>query len=349
MRRRRGPALAIAGAALLAAASPSSPGPQQPSPSASPRNAVTSLSVFAGTPSGLYRSYDWGNSWHLVGTADQPFGLDAVGAVRDVVPIGPRVYLAGDGGIYQSNDFGQNWLRTEMPTPVVRVLPSRYPLSDPTVFAATPTGLLKSLDGGRTFAPTPLTGTRIHRVEWPGPALVVGTGRGVMVSQDSGATFTGPGSGVPPTDARALAMSSFFSIDPVMFAAAGDDGVYRSGDGGRTWTPAGLGGETVTDIAWLGPFLYAVTANGMFRSEDMGRTWTQFKKGLEAATTRFLFPLMPTSGTEVFLGTVNGVYHSGDGGMTWQKSGLAGEAVLCLATFPQPENNISAPAAKRRK
>ena len=132
-----------------------------------------------------------------------------------------------------------------------------------------------------------------------------------------------------------------------MFAAAGDDGVYRSGDGGRTWARAGLDGETVTDIAWLGPFLYAVSASGMHRSEDMGRTWLHFKKGLDAAPTRFLFPLMPTSGTEVFVGTVNGVYHSGDGGMTWQKSGLEGEVVLCLATFPQPES--AAGSARRRK
>jgi hypothetical protein len=349
MMGRRGAALATSAAALLLAAPVSSPSPQQPSPSPPPRPAITSLSVFAGTPSGLFRSYDWGNTWHAVNTAEKAFGLDGVGAVRDVLPIGPRVYLAGDGGIYQSDDFGQTWTRTETPTPVVRVLPSRYPQSDPTVFAATSSGLLKSTDGGRTFAATLLAGTRIHRVEWPGPALVVGTARGVFVSQDAGTTFTGPGSGMPPRDARALAMSSFFSIDPVMFAAAGDDGVYRSGDGGRTWTPAGLGGETVTDIAWLGPFLYAVAANGLFRSEDMGRTWTQFKKGLEAAPTRFLFPLMPTSGTEVFLGTVNGVYHSGDGGMTWQKSGLAGEPVLCLATFPQPESNTSITAAKRRR
>jgi photosystem II stability/assembly factor-like uncharacterized protein len=345
MSGRRGAALAL-GALLAAAWSWPSPQEPPPTPARSPRSAVTSLSVFAGTASGLYRSYDWGNSWHRIGTTEKPVGLVAVGAVRDVYPIGPQVYLAGDGGVYQSDDFGEKWTRTETSAPVVRVLPSRYPLSDLTVFAATPSGLLKSNDGGRTFAETKLGGLRIHRMEWPGPALLVGTSRGVRVSGDSGATFTEAGSGMPAVDARALAMSAFFSIDPVLFAAAGDDGVYRSGDGGRTWTPAGLGGETVTDMAWLGPFLYAVTANGMFRSEDMGRSWTQFKKGLEAAPTRFLFPLMPTSGTEVFLGTVNGVYHSGDGGMTWQKSGLEGEVVLCLATFPQPE---SGPGRGRKK
>ena len=58
---------------------------------------------------------------------------------------------------------------------------------------------------------------------------------------------------------------------------------------------------------------------------------------------------MPTSGTEVFLGTVNGMYHSGDGGMTWQKSGLEGEVVLCLGTFPQPESSSFNAARRRRK
>jgi photosystem II stability/assembly factor-like uncharacterized protein len=113
--------------------------------------------------------------------------------------------------------------------------------------------------------------------------------------------------------------------------------VYRSSDGGRTWTAAGLAGEEVTDLAWLGPFLYAVTGNGVFRSEDMGRAWTPLKKGLAAAPMRILFPLMPTSGMEIFVATVRGVYRSPNGGQDWQLSGLAEQPVLCLATFPQPD------------
>jgi photosystem II stability/assembly factor-like uncharacterized protein len=330
---------AVAAACVLAAAATTAPAPQEPAPSA--RAAVTSLTVFAGTTSGLFRSYDWGNTWHPAASAGKANGLDAVGAVRDVLPVGPSVYLAGDGGVYQSGDFGETWTRTETPTPVARVLPSRYPQSDPTVFAATPTGLLKSSDGGRTFAATVLSGMRVHRLEWPGPALVAATERGVVISMDGGATFTSPQSGLPPGDARALALSSFFTVDPVLFAGVGSRGVYRSGDGGRTWTAAGLAGESVTDLAWLGPFLYAVTANGLFRTEDMGRAWTQLKQGLKSAPTRVLFPLMPASGTEVFLGTVGGMYHSGDGGTNWTKSGLDGETVLCVATFPPMDNNTS--------
>ena len=158
MRHPRLVGLAIGACALLAAAVPSSSGPQQPSPAPSPSHSpgppagITSLTVFAGTSSGLYRSQDWGSTWQPASTPGKTSGLDDVGAVRDVIPIGPQVYLAGDGGVYQSEDFGQTWRRTDTGMPVVRVMPSRYPQGDPTVFAATPTGLLKSVDEFRSTA-----------------------------------------------------------------------------------------------------------------------------------------------------------------------------------------------------
>lgn len=334
--RRRLRRTGLAAAAVLAVAGTRSLQAQQPPSPSPPPSIVTSLTMFAGTPEGLYRSSDWGGTWRPAATPDKPNGLDGVGAVRDIVALGPWVLLGGDGGVYRSEDFGLTWTRTETPAPVVRVLPSRYLQGDPTVFAATSSGLLKSSDGGLTFKPTGLAGTAVHRLEWPGPALVAATGRGVLVSLDSGATFSDGGTGLPPGEVRALALSAFFSMDPVLFAGVGAAGVFRSGDRGRTWTAAGLEGETVTDLAWLGPFLYAVTGNGFFRSEDMGRAWTPLKKGLKAAPTRVLFPLMPTSGMEIFLGTVHGVYRSPNGGADWEPSALD-KPVLCLATFPQPD------------
>lgn len=345
-------AFIAAAGSLLTAALPAAPSaqvrPQEPlqAPAQAPP-IVTSLTVFAGTSDGLYLSSDWGGSWRGAVREDKTFGLDGVGAVRDIVPLGPTVLLGGDGGVYFSQDFGLTWRRTETSAPVVAVLPSRYPQVDPTVFAATPSGLLKSSDGGLTFTQTVIKGTPVYRLEWPGPDLVAATGRGVLVSLDSGTTFSDSGSGLPPGEVRALALSSFFAIDPVMFAGVGGSGVHRSSDRGRTWTPAGLGGETVTDLAWLGPFLYAVTANGLFRSEDLGRTWTPLKKGLAAPPTRVLFPLMPTSGMEIFMGTVAGVYRSPNGGMDWQLSGLPKLPVLCLATFPQT-NTVDTPVRKRK-
>ena len=298
---------------------------------------VTTLTIFAGTESGLWRSADWGYHWDRVLGASGGESLREIGAVRTILALGPRVYVGADTGLLISDDFGQTWTRGALTAPVSAVLPSRYPQSDPTVFAATSAGLLRSPDGGRTFAATAVH-ERVHRLEWPGPALVIATARGVLVSKDAATTFAGPGAGLPPGDVRALALSSFFIVDPVLFAAVGATGVHRSSDGGATWTPSGLEGHTVTDLVWLGPFLYAAGDRGLFRSEDAGRTWLPLGEGLSGVVpVRLLFPLAPESGAEVFVGTDHGVYRTADGGMRWTSAGLAGEKVLCIGTFPAPQ------------
>lgn len=317
---------------LIAAASPLSAQLSGP--------VVTTLTIFAGTETGLWRSSDWGHRWQRVAGASGASDGVAIefGAVRSILALGPRVYVGAETGLFVSDDFGVTWTRGALTVPVSAVLPSRYPQSDPTVFAATSAGLLRSQDGGRTFAPTPVSDMRVHRVEWPGPALVVATARGVLVSKDGATTFAGPGTGLPPGEVRAMALSSFFIVDPVLFAAVGATGVYRSSDGGASWTASGLAGHSVTDLVWLGPFLYAASDRGLFRSEDAGRTWSPLGEGLKGAVpARLLFPLAPDSGAEAFLGTDHGVYRTADGGMRWESVGLKDEKVLCIGTFPAAE------------
>ena len=299
---------------------------------------VTTLTIFAGTESGLWRSTDWGYRWERVLGASGGESLREVGAVRSILALGPRVYVGASTGLLVSDDFGQTWTRGALTVPVSAVLPSRYPQSDPTVFAATSAGLLRSPDGGLTFGATAIRDTWVHRLEWPGPALVIATARGVLVSKDGALTFTGPGVGLPAGEVRAMALSSFFIVDPVLFAAVGATGVHRSSDGGATWTASGLSGHTVTDLVWLGPFLYAAGDRGLFRSEDAGRTWSPLGEGLTGVVpVRLLFPLAPDSGAEAFVGTDQGVYRTADGGMRWASAGMKEEKVLCIGTFPAPE------------
>jgi photosystem II stability/assembly factor-like uncharacterized protein len=302
------------------------------------RDAATSLTLFAGTTEGPFRSLNWGGSWepitnHLVG--DDPA---QVGATFAIHPIGPWVLLGGEGGLFLSIDFGDSWEKLGLEGSALSLVPSRYPQADPTLFAGTANGLLKSEDLGQSFARTPLQGTSVRQVLWPGPALVVGTDAGVEVSPDGGRSFSGSGVGLPAGRVEAIALSSFFSIDPVMFAAVGAEGVFRSSDGASTWSPAGLAGHRVRDLYWLGPFLYAVDAAGVFRSEDLGEQWERIDEGLEGAQPiKVLFPLAPASGAVVFLATSQGFFLSNDGGMHWGRVGAPNGEPLCLATFPPPE------------
>lgn len=317
---------------------------QGPAPGAADA-VVTSLTVFAGTPGGLFWTKDWGASWEPAAARPSGASLAELRDVRALLPVGPLVYAGGRGGGYLSHDFGLTWTRFAEQEQVLAILPSRYPQADPTVFLGTERGLLKSEDAGKQWKPTALLATPIHRIEWPGPALVVASGRGVAISYDAGASFASAGPGLPEGPVRALALSSFFQVDPVLFAAAEQGGVFRSPDAGKTWLPAGLAERRILDLVWLGPMLYAAGEGGVFRSEDLGRSWRPLGQGLGGRVQRLLFPLAPDSGAVAFAASDQGVFRSDDGGVSWRASGLNGESVLSLATFPAPERS---PARRRR-
>ena len=300
---------------------------------------VTSLTLFVGTHEGLWRSGDWAQSWERVTGGTTGVRLDSLGAARLVVPMGPEVYVAGDSGVYVSNDFGDTWMPLSATTGVRSLLFSRWPQADPTVFAGTGRALLRSRDGGRNYDPTPLPAGPVHNLQWPGPALVVASGRGVMVSNDGGESFTGPGTGLPEGGAVAMALSSFFAVDPVIFAAPLAGGVFRSDDGGVTWEESGLGGEIVRDLIWLGPFLYAAADGGFFRSDDTGGMWTKLSES-PGRPVELMFPLAPAAGLEAFLATDQGVFRTVDAGQTWHLAGFQGQEVLSIATFPPPRPDL---------
>jgi photosystem II stability/assembly factor-like uncharacterized protein len=217
------------------------------------------------------------------------------------------------------------------------VLSSRYPNVDLTVFAGTAEGLVKSADAALTFRATSEQGAAVHRLEWPGPTLVVATSSGLLFSENAAGTFRRAGDTLPAGAVRSFALSSFFAVDPVLFVGVEDQGLARSTDAGRTWAPAGLAGQTVTDLVWLGPFLYAIGSGGVQRSEDHGKSWTGLVEGLGGRTPMgILFPLAPAAGSEAFLATNDGIFHTPDGGSHWNGPMLKGQRVLCLATYPPP-------------
>jgi photosystem II stability/assembly factor-like uncharacterized protein len=300
---------------------------------------VTSLTLFAGTQEGLWRTLDWGHSWERVRGATSGVRLDPLGAARTIVPTGPQVWVAGDGGLFLSRDFGATWTPLSLTSDIFSLLLSRWPQADPTVFAGTADGLLRSRDGGRTFSPTALTRGPVRRMEWPGPALVIAGEPGLLVTTDEGETFEGPGQGLPDGEVKAMALSSFFGVDPVLFAAPAEGGVFRSSDGGATWVSVGLADDVVGDLVWLGPFLYAAGEEGFHRSDDAGKSWTRLSKS-PGRPTRLMFPLAPAAGLEAFLATDRGIFHTSDTGQTWNLSGFKGQEVLTVATFPSPRTDL---------
>lgn len=318
---------------------------------------VSSLTLFAGTASGLWRSGDWGTTWEKVRGRSPGASLDAVGAVTCLVPLGPQVYLGADSGLYLSLDFGETWRQVSQEPGCAVLLPSRFPLADATLFLATERGLLRSSpdafaraeDADRVFTPTALSGPAVLDLAWPGPALIAATSAGVAISEDAGQHFKTPAGALPEGPVTALAASSYYASDPALLVGVGSAGVYRSSDGGAHWLAAGLAGREIHDLYWLGPLVYAATDGGVFRSDDLGVTWTPLNEGLKGRRAlKLLFPLAPEAGTEAFLATDQGLYWTGDGGLRWTPSGekLRGETILSLGTFPAPDRSVN---VKRKK
>jgi ligand-binding sensor domain-containing protein len=120
---------------------------------------------------------------------------------------------------------------------------------------------------------------------------------------------------VDPRDANIL-FASAWTQDPV---AGG--GVFRSGDGGRTWRAAGLEGQAVRALT-IAPsdadVLVAGTLDGVYRSRDAGKSWERISPA-HHEELRNLDSLVvdPRDPQTIYAGTFHLPWKTVDGGRTW--------------------------------
>jgi len=144
---------------------------------------------------------------------------------------------------------------------------------------------------------------------WASSASIVHAGNNIWTSLGPGDAFV-----------NALAIDP---RTPTTLYAAGD-GVFKSTDGGNTWSAVntGLPALFVNALA-IDPTtpttLYAgigISGGGVFKSTDGGNTWSAVNTGL---TTPYVDTLAidPRTPTTLYAGTVDGgVFKSTDGGNT---------------------------------
>jgi hypothetical protein len=115
--------------------------------------------------------------------------------------------------------------------------------------------------------------------------------------------------------------------------------IYRSTDGGSTWTKLGAAGLTsqVFCIA-VRPdnpsVIFAGTGGGIYRSTDSGSTFTRMSTTINYTKDVLIDPSNPN---RIWVGTYSqGVYQSTDGGTTWtaMNTGLGGMCVNRLGVNP---------------
>ncbi len=298
--------------------------------------------LYAGTDVGIWKSVNGGASWISVEAPDE------VGALA-IDPTDPATVYAGSGapfGLVKTTDGGATWTEVLPNTFVASIVID--PAHPATLYVGSDTGGFKTVDGGATWtAGIPDLGTIWGLALDPAQpgTLYAGCLFGVYKTTDGGATWNAVNTGLP-----ALPNVGALAVDPrtpgTVYAANGfgagplDLGVYKSTDGGATWTATGAGllDSYVYGLA-IDPTssaVYAATASGASKSTDGGASWSTIDAGLSVLDVTATV-IDPTSNAILYAGTdLNGVFKSADGGATWAaaSNGIADSQIVGLGIDP---------------
>jgi photosystem II stability/assembly factor-like uncharacterized protein len=263
-----------------------------------------------------------------------------------------------------SRDLGETWVRPNSKSGLY--LESRvwtlaaHPALPDQLLAGTDLGLYRWSEAEQrwTHLPSPMDGRCIwalaHRPDNP-DVILAGTRPAALFRSDDG--------GKSWRQLESARMSPFAEInagptrvtqilfDPVdretVWATVEVDAIYRSRDGGETWSRVekGLVSGDVHGIAVVpghAKHLFCTTNKGLHRSDDDGETWRFEELDSPWQYTRAITPR--ADGEVLFLTNGNGppgstgrLLRSRDGGESWEDSGLPGRlnsTPWAVATHP---------------
>jgi photosystem II stability/assembly factor-like uncharacterized protein len=270
---------------------------------------ATPTGIFVGTDEGLHRSTDAGDSWTRV-SALFPYAMAYAPSMPD------RLYLSNGTGISVSIDGGASF-GAAVPTGDLTLDMAVDPVNPDVVYAAgSRSGVLVSLDGGRSWAPSS-KGVGAHAIISVAVApdapdtLLTTTDRGTIRSTDGGMSWT--------TVTQAPVNVRF---DPVVSTRAylcGWSFFATSNDRGASFTgrhAAGLDSPCY-GLLVAGTTLYATGSGRLLTSIDGGASWAD--TGLGPDLHVFSAALGDAAGKVVVVATPDGIHRSVDGGATFTK------------------------------
>lgn len=209
------------------------------------------------------------------------------GQVTDVTSDGNGAIFAGtfDGGIFRSDNRGDNWLRKNSGLSDRNITAVKASAGD-TVYAGTIAGrVFQSVDRGENWndVSNNLTlGIPVMDIDIlaGGRVMIATLGNGIFRSDDQGNTWQAVNNGVNTGSLTDI----LFDPANAMTYAAGYPGVYRSSDNGDNWTATGSN-DFVNGLAKSGDSLFVATSAGLKRSADDGNTFETIGNGIPAGAS----------------------------------------------------------------
>ncbi len=273
----------------------------------------------------MFKTTDGGATWTaLPGVAGQ-----IIVTLTADPHIPGRVFLGGFGGtIFRTLDGGNTWLRVFAGTSAVTSIV--IDASDAnTVYASTLGGLLRSTDGGTTWALVstlsagPLWGVAMDPADHAVLYVAAGTA-GVWRSPNAGLEWHA--TGALPGVAFAVAIRP---SQPQTIFVGTSAGVWESLDAGGSWDATPLADRMTFSIATgPGEVLYAGTTSGIAVSGDFSASWTD-PDPLEGGAQAFGYAITvdPNVPGKLFASTLGSTARiSTDGGASWSDAGTTFEA-----------------------
>jgi len=261
---------------------------------------------------GVYKSTDGGRSWTNVGLRDSRQISSILVDPQDanIVYVGAfgHAYAPNhERGVYKSTDGGTSWTKVLDQGPEIGVSELAMATEHPKLlFAAT---------------------WRSQRPTWSTYAPLDGPGSGLFRSQDSGRLWSRlTGKGLPEGDwgRTAVAVSPNGKRVYALISASRKPGLYRSDDGGDTWTLQN-DDRRLTSRAWYfgnitvdpnNPDVIYVPNVALYRSEDGGKT-ISIVRGAPGGDDYHQIWIDPKDSSRMILGTDQGATISLDYGRTW--------------------------------
>lgn len=227
---------------------------------------ATPVSVFAGTPSGLYKAANDGNGWTLT-SFNTTFNPSSFFSAPGYILVG----AASGHGVYKSTYGGETWSTTSLNNRAVISL--WVDESNPSLcFAGTNNnGVYKSTNSGLNWTQTPLNNVTVYSLLKVGSSVFAGCGNneGIYLSNNEGGSW-----------ANLSLNGNVYALRYVVnnYVAGTGNGIYTSPNG-SVWSQKSP--QHTLTLTSVGDSVFAGTQNsGVLISSNRGSNWAQYNTGL---------------------------------------------------------------------